>query len=74
MCCFGDFKDGELCLPTLSAEIDGCMKQGVKIAYRPGDVIVFRAILLGHFVSKFSRKRTVFVLFTKNSRSWKDGS
>lgn len=43
------------------------MKRGVRIAYRPGDVILFRATLLEHFVSKFKGKHTVLVLHTKNN-------
>lgn len=48
--CFGNFKDGELCLPTPPVDIDGSMKKGRKIAYRPWDVIIFRASLLEHYV------------------------
>lgn len=48
MCCFGDFENGELCLPTLKITTEEGGKQGMRIRYGPGDVALFRATLLEH--------------------------
>lgn len=42
-------------------EINGCIKNGVKIGYRPKDVILFCACLLERFVAKFVGTRIVFL-------------
>jgi hypothetical protein len=50
MTCVGDFKGGELCFPDLD----------VKLRYLPGDIILFRASILQHFVRTTSK---IFRLF-----------
>lgn len=55
MTCVGDFTGGELCFPDLD----------VKLRYLPGDVILFRASMLQHFVKTTSKslQRTFFQIF-----------
>jgi hypothetical protein len=60
MACFGDFKGGELCLPSL----------GYRIPFQPGDVVLFRSAVLEHWVAPFKGTRYSCVFFTKQNL-WK---
>lgn len=66
MCCFGNFRDGELCLPALSVNIDGQIKEGIKSAYRPRDVILFRATLMEPYVEVLTGTR-IFLFFIRGA-------
>lgn len=54
MVCWGDFSGGYLALPDL----------GVKLDFKPGDIIFFRSRLLEHFVTDFEGERSSMVFFT----------
>jgi hypothetical protein len=68
MVCTGGFTGGELCIPGL----------GLKLAFKPGDIIFFRSRLLEHFVTDFVGKRTSMVFFShenlmgKHLGEWKE--
>ena len=51
MVCLGDFSGGYLALPDL----------GVKLDFKPGDIILFRSRLLEHFVTDFEGDRSSIV-------------
>ncbi|RPB06917.1 hypothetical protein P167DRAFT_478219, partial [Morchella conica CCBAS932] len=53
MICAGNFTGGYLVLPQL----------GIKLDFKPGDIIMFKAALLEHFLSDFEGDRTSFVFF-----------
>lgn len=52
--CLGDFSGGNLVFPDL----------GIKLDFKPGDVIFFRSRLLEHFVGSFEGERSSLVFFT----------
>lgn len=53
MMCAGNFTGGYLVLPQL----------GIKADFKPGDIIMFKAELLEHFLSDFEGYRTSIVFF-----------
>ena len=55
MTCLGKFSGGELCLPQC----------GVRIPYEVGDVVLFRASVLEHWIMPWEGKRYSMVFFTK---------
>lgn len=67
MCCFGEFQHGELCLPTLTIHTNNGEQEGVRIRYGPGDVVLFRATVLEHWLSEYQGSRTALVYHTKSN-------
>lgn len=62
MCCFEDFTGGDLCLPGIEVknfERQAC--EGMRLRYRPEDVIFFRALLLKHYINGFVGPRTSYM-------------
>lgn len=61
MLCTGEFEGGLLVLPEL----------GIKLNYRPGDVVFMRSSLVEHFISDYCGQRTSMVFFTKGTaKNW----
>ena len=54
MICCGNFTGGYLVLADL----------GVKLDFKPGDIIFFRSRLLEHFITDFVGERSSLVFFT----------
>ncbi|KAI9769841.1 MAG: hypothetical protein M1840_003835 [Geoglossum simile] len=59
MVCFGDFCGGEFIVPEL----------GLKLDFKPGDVIFLRSAVLEHFVAPFDGQRSSIVYFTHGNLS-----
>ena len=53
MMCFGDFSGGELVVTEL----------GMRFAFQPGDVVLFRSAVLEHYITEFQGSRTSTVFF-----------
>ncbi|RPB23438.1 hypothetical protein L211DRAFT_268831 [Terfezia boudieri ATCC MYA-4762] len=56
MCCWGDFVDANLVIPALN----------LRFAFKPGDVVIFRSTLLGHYIMPFEGERSSTVFFSHN--------
>lgn len=66
MTCFGDFEGGDLCLPSLDVDFWYGERSGVRIGYKPGDVVFLRSSVVEHFISRFTgERRSSFVFCTK---------
>ena len=59
MVCWDNFSRGYLALLDL----------GVKLDFKPGDIILFRSRLLEHFVTDFEGERSSMVFFTHENVS-----
>lgn len=64
MCCFGNCEGGELCLPTLKITTPEGEKEGVRIRYGLGDVVLFRATLFEYWLSGYEGPLTNLVYHT----------
>lgn len=53
MICAGNFTKGHLVIPDLRIRLD----------FKPGDVIMFKAAILEHYLTDFEGDRTSFVFF-----------